>query len=218
MSRGFLLALRRWGVAACGALFLALAGCGYLGEAKDFDPALLQSEPGWIAVPGVPVELQKQADDCGTAALSMVLQYWHLPREEANPDPVLIPGKGTPARDLRDLGRKCGLESYLFHGEWNDLRNEVSRGHPVIVGLLKHDRTGLVTHYEVVVAIHPVRDLVVTHDPACGWRQNSRSGFQKEWDPAGYLTLVFYPGPREAAPCQEPDPENVREESERRQP
>ncbi|HLY75113.1 MAG TPA: cysteine peptidase family C39 domain-containing protein [Planctomycetota bacterium] len=218
MTGVILKALRRLGLTALGAVFLVLAGCGYLGEAKDFDPAELASEPGWIAVSGVPVELQKRAEDCGTAALSMVFEYWRIPLEGVKSDALLVPGKGTAARDLRDLGRKNGLESYLIHGEWSDLRNEVSRGHPVIVGLLKLGRSGLVTHYEVVVAIHPDRDLVVTHDPACGWRQNSRSGFQKEWDPAGYLTLVFYPPPRQASSSEQGDPVTVPEQSEGRQP
>jgi ABC-type bacteriocin/lantibiotic exporter with double-glycine peptidase domain len=218
MSGGVLRAFCRFGLPACGALFLLLAGCSYLGEAKDFDPAELKSEPGWIAAPGVAVELQKQADDCGTAALSMIFDYWRIPRDEENPNAHLIPGKGISARDLRDLARKNGLESYLIHGQWSDLRNELSRGHPVIVGLLKLGRSGLVTHYEVVVAIHPDREVVVTHDPASGWRQNSRSGFQKEWDPAGYLTLVFYPPEPSAASSGETAPKTVRKQSEGRQP
>jgi len=177
-------------------LFLALAGCSYLGEATSFDPDELHRSPGWIAVPEVPVVRQREAADCGTAALQMVLSYWKIPISESDLDRFCpaLPGKGTRAGDLRDFARKEGLESYLIHGEWDDLRRELAKGHPVIVGLVKRHASGALTHYEVVVAVHPERGLVVTHDPAAGWQQNSLSGFRKEWDPAGYLTLVCFRG------------------------
>jgi len=189
-------AFRSLVLAAGGAALLSVLGCAYTGEAKDFDPAELSSSPGWISVPEVPLTLQKSTEDCGTAALAMVLEFWRIPvsPEEWETSGVLLSGKGSRARDLRDLARQKGLQAFLIHGRWEDLRNEVDRGHPVIVGLVKPARSGAVTHYEVVVAVHPERELVVTHDPANGWRQNSLSGFRKEWDPAGYLTLVFFRG------------------------
>ena len=45
-------------------------------------------------------------------------------------------------------------------------------------------------HYEVVVAIHVGQRIVVTLDPAEGYRQNSFDGFVAEWKPAARLTLV----------------------------
>jgi hypothetical protein len=196
VREGVFNAVRSFALAAGGAALLTVLGCSYAGEARDFDPGELTTSPGWVSVPEMPLELQKSTEDCGTAALAMVLEYWQIPMtpEEWETSSLLIAGKGSRARDLRDLARKKGLQAFLIHGRWEDLRNEVDRGHPVIVGLVKPSNSGAVTHYEVVVAVHPEREIIVTHDPAHGRRQNSLSGFRKEWDPAGYLTLVFFRG------------------------
>ena len=189
---------------AAAALTLAAAGCGSAGEATIFDPDALDVEPGWISVPDVPVVLQKESADCGMTSLAMVFAHWGVPvaAGEFAVDAPLVPGKGTTASDLRDFARRKGLECTLIHGRVEDLRRELSEGHPVIVGLVKLAPSGAVTHYEVVVALHPRRRIIVTHDPANGWRQNSLDEFRKEWDPAGSLTIVFVPrGPRP------PDPE-----------
>lgn len=189
---------------AAAALTLAAAGCSSAGEATVFDPDAFDVEPGWISVSVVPMVLQKESADCGTISLAMVLAHWGVPvaAGEFAVDAPLVPGKGTTAKDLRDFARKKDLECSLIHGRVEDLRRELSEGHPVIVGLVKQGPSGAVTHYEVVVALHPHRRIVVTYDPANGWRQNSFDGFREEWDPAGSLTIVFVrPGPRP------PDPE-----------
>ncbi len=53
----------------------------------------------------------------------------------------------------------------------------------------------VVAHYEVVVAYHAARGLVVTLDPAQGWRQYTVKGFVEEWRPARQLAIVVL-GPR----------------------
>jgi ABC-type bacteriocin/lantibiotic exporter with double-glycine peptidase domain len=179
--------------AAAGLLLAAAAGCSYRGEAREFDPDDLATQPGWIAIEDVPVVLQKESVNCGEAAISMILAYWRIPMDSAELAEAapLVPGRGSTARGLRDFARKKGLESFLIHGRLEDLQNEVAEGHPVIVGLVKPAANGPVTHYEVVVAVNPQREIIVTHDPSRGWQQNTYGGFRKEWDPAGYLTLVF---------------------------
>ena len=176
------------------ALFAAAAsGCAGAGGSTEFDPEVLETQPGWIAVPDVPVALQKESVDCGRAALAMVLAHWDVSLDAAElvSAAPLVPGKGASAKDLRDFARKKGLEAYLIHGQVEDLRHELSDGHPVIVGLVKFAPSGVATHYEVVVALNPDQGIIVTHDPANGWRQNTIEGFRREWDPAGYLALVF---------------------------
>jgi ABC-type bacteriocin/lantibiotic exporter with double-glycine peptidase domain len=137
----------------------------------------------------------------------MVLTFWQVPASEkelADSCPSL-PGQGIRARDLRDMARKQGLHSYLIHATWEDLKTEVSLSHPLIVGLVKPTAGGGLTHYEVVVAVHPEKRIVVTQDPAKAWRQYPWEGFRKEWEPAGFLTLVFSredsrPGPPSPGP------------------
>ena len=185
---------------------LLAAGCSTLGGATDFDPDGFDRTPGWIAIRDIPAMLQKETTDCGAASLSMVLTHWDIcmTMDDVTRNCPAIPEQGIQAKDLRDFARGQGLQSYLIHGSWEDLEKEIDQGHPVIVGLVKPARGGAVTHYEVVVAIHPGLRSVVTLDPAAGWRLNSKSGFQKEWEPAGFLTLVFSRGecigPTQAAP------------------
>jgi hypothetical protein len=135
----------------------------------------------------------------------MVLAYWvvSLSPHELESAFSSATSDGVKARDLRDFARKKGLKSYLIHGQWEDLEKEVRQGRPVIVGLVKPYVSGGLTHYEVVVAIHPDQKKVVTLDPGRGWRQNSQDGFRLEWEPAGYLTMVFF---REETPPSQPNP------------
>ncbi len=88
--------------------------------------------------------------------------------------------------------RRRGLRAYLLHGQLADLEHELTRGRPVLVGMVKPYATGGMRHYEVAVALHRGRGLIVTVDPARGWQINDFAGFVKEWEPAGRLTLVVF--------------------------
>lgn len=169
-------------------------GCSYFGESTPFDPHEFETTPGWVAVRDVPVVLQEEMTDCGAASLAMILSHWKVGAtlEEVTRKCPMIPEKGIRAKDLRDYAKSCGLRSYLIHGCWEDLEKELGLGRPVIVGLVKPDGNAIITHYEVVAGIHPESESVVTIDPSRGFCKLSRSSFCKEWDPAGYLTLVFF--------------------------
>ena len=177
------------------ALGVAAQGCSYLGSAEAFDPEALSTEPGWVAVSRVELTRQETREDCGIAALGMVLRHYDrdVPPEKLAKACPVEPGAGSRAGQMRDFARSKGLEAFLFHGDLSDFTTELARGHPVIVGLVKRYASGAVTHYEVAVAIHPERRRIVTLDPANGWRSNSYEGFLEEWDPAGRLTLVVFP-------------------------
>ena len=180
-------------LAACA----AAVGCSsYAGSARDFSPGRLRSEPGWIAVRAVPVERQHEEEDCGAAALAMLLSYW------TGEPPATIaerlrpaPKGGHTAGHLREEVRGRGLAAYLVQGTMQDLERELRGGRPVLVGLVKPQRKGVLTHYEVVVALHLARGLVVTLDPAEGWRENDRDGFLAEWSASHNVTLVVSPRP-----------------------
>jgi hypothetical protein len=176
-------------------LCLALAACStYTGGARDFSPAALHSEPGWIAVAGTPLVRQQAESDCGAAAVTMVVSYW----TGADPARLLsgirpAPPRGLSAGRLRAFARRHGLAAFLIAAQLADLEHELRRGRPVLVGLAKPHGRGVLTHYEVVVALHPRRRLVVTLDPGRGWRQNTYAGLLSEWRPARGLALVVSP-------------------------
>ena len=173
----------------------AAAGCAsYAGSARDFSPERLQREPGWIAVRAVPALRQREEEDCGAAALGMLLSYWtgeapQVIAERLRP----VPKGGHTAGHLREVVRGRGLAAYLIQGTMDDLERELRGGRPVLVGMVKPQRKGALTHYEVVVGLHPARGLVVTLDPAEGWRENDRDGFLAEWSASHNVTLVVSP-------------------------
>lgn len=171
---------------------VAAAGCStYTGGARDFSPARLTSEPGWLVARGVPLERQNGEADCGAAAIAMVVAYW----QGGDPDAIAgelrpAPERGIAAGRLRDLARRRGLAAFIVRGELGDLEREIRAGRPVLVGLVKpHGRRAL-THYEVVVGLHRDKKLIVTLDPAFGWRQNEIAAFLREWSPSKRLALV----------------------------
>ena len=52
---------------------------------------------------------------------------------------------------------------------------------------------GAVSHFEVVIGIHPESRRIATFDPAAGWRQNSLLDFMTEWQATGRVLLVVMP-------------------------
>jgi ABC-type bacteriocin/lantibiotic exporter with double-glycine peptidase domain len=174
---------------------LTAGGCvRYAGASQPISPDHLAGE-GWQRVPDMELVRQEAEADCGAAAVAMVLARWIAPTTVADVRAKAPPiGKGFNARVLRDLLRGRGLRAFVIEGRIGDLEHEVSAGRPVVVGTLKplSDKEAR-AHYEVVVAVHPQRKLVVTLDPALGWRQSSYAGFEKEWSGSGHTAIVTLP-------------------------
>ena len=171
---------------------LLLGACAsYVGSARRFSPERLTAEPGWVKVSGVPFTAQRAESDCGAAAIGMVVGYWTgRPSSEIAARLRPAPPRGLKAGRLRELARGAGLAAFLVQGTLDDLERELDAGRPVLVGLVKLHRRSYLTHYEVVVAWHPRERVVVTLDPAAGWRENTVEGFVTEWRAAGWLALV----------------------------
>ena len=176
-----------------------VSGC-YLGSARTATPADLapRQDDGWNKVDGVPPVRQIAREDCGAAALAMVLGYWGLPVTRADisaaaQPPASEPERGIKAAALRDFARRRGLEAFLIQGELADLDRELGRHRPVLVGVMKRTSRRVYPHYEVVIGISRGQQRILTLDPAHGLRINSREGFAAEWTAAGRLTLIVFP-------------------------
>ena len=144
---------------------------------------------------GVPPVRQIAREDCGAAALAMVLGYWALPvsREDITAANPPVPERGIRAAALRDFARRRGLQAFIVEGQLADLDRELGRHRPVLVGVMKRFGQRLYPHYEVVVGMSRRDQRVLTLDPAHGLRVNSREGFTAEWTAAGRLTLIVFP-------------------------
>lgn len=175
-------------------LALALAsGCrlSYTGGARavnhsELDRGLLRAAP-------TPVVRQRSRTDCGLAALAMIAGAWgrtwtvdDLARQ------VTPTSKGVKLRALRDLARQRGLEAYAIKGHHDDLRKELAKGRPVLLGLiLPFESDRALSHYEVAIAMDPRDGSVITLDPSTGKHmRRTREVLEREWKPAGYPTLV----------------------------
>ena len=184
------------------AFSLCASGCiGYTGSARSVTPEVLQQERGWVAVRGVPLIRQQADHDCGPTALAMVVRHHQPARSVAQITRGFDRERRASAAQLRDRARELGLTAYVIEGTVQDLAHELEQQRPVIVGMAKPTATGAVTHYEVVVAIHPETRRILTLDPAVGWQQNSLTEFMKEWVSTGSVLIIVLPlaPPRELA-------------------
>src|SRR5687768_6184476 len=122
--------MRRLGLAV--ALATSSACAAYTGGGRDFAPARLQREPGWLAAGQVTLVRQHEELDCGPAALAMILTYWARPAARGALRRALPPGPagGVRAGQLRDLARRSGLQAFLVRGELGDLHHELRGGRP----------------------------------------------------------------------------------------
>jgi ABC-type bacteriocin/lantibiotic exporter with double-glycine peptidase domain len=182
------------------ALRLALLGCllssgCYRGSARSVTAADLAADDSWERVEGIRVVRQATREDCGAAALAMVLGYWGSPvtRDDVRAAAPPAPERGIKADALRDFARGQGLRAFLIQGRLADLDHELRRHRPILVGVTKRYGSRAYAHYEVVVGISEKEQRILTIDPADGLRVDSREGFAAEWAASGHVTLIVLP-------------------------
>ena len=138
----------------------------------------------WIDVPYVP----QTKEGCGSAVISMVMQYWAkqkgqapLPQMDAAKIQELLYSpqqKGIPASAMETYFRQEGYRTFAFRGEWSELQNHLEKGRPLIVSLKASGARGPL-HYAVVVGMDGARGYVSLNDPAKGkMLRMSHEGFQ----------------------------------------
>jgi ABC-type bacteriocin/lantibiotic exporter with double-glycine peptidase domain len=170
---------------------VTLSAC-QTGRGRVVSPADITERDGWLLVGGVPFVKQRSERDCGAAAAAMVLRYWGVPASATDAAAPLAGERGLKASELRELVRARGLDAFLVRGEPADLRAEIERRRPLIVGLVARARGTAIGHYEVVIGFHHARRRILTLDPAAGWRESSFEEFAAEWAGAQQLALVVF--------------------------
>lgn len=161
------------------------------------------AQPGgvWLDVPYI----HQEKDGCGSASLAMILQYWQE-KDAAVPagrsDPLQIQRQllspkahGIYASAMLAYLKDSGFLAYTFRGEWTDLREHLAKGRPLIVSLKPTRNEEL--HYVVVVGIDWENGAVFINDPArAKLLRIDREVFLKDWQAAGFWTLLAVPEPR----------------------
>jgi len=176
------------------AIFFFLAFTACVGTVLAANP------PGvWIDVPFV----AQTKDGCGSASISMVIQYWenragHVAANSADPERIQTalyspPEGGIPAGKMRIYFQESGYRVFTFRGNWSDLKHHIQEGRPLIVSLKASGPLGPL-HYVVVTGVDAEREYVYIHDPAQQKLMRiSREGFESEWKSTHNWTLLAVP-------------------------
>ncbi len=153
----------------------------------------------WINVPFA----GQTRDGCGSASISMVMQYWE--GKEGQPiaaaaNPATIQSAlfsraagGIYASKMQEYFLGADYWAFAFQGQWSDLQHHLALGRPLIVGLKASGPLGPL-HYVVVVGIDSERGYIFLNDPAQQkMLRISRKGFESEWRPTRHWTLLAVP-------------------------
>src|SRR4051794_12861671 len=152
--------------------------------------------PGfWLDVPFV----KQEKDGCGAASIAMVMQYWQAQRGEPfnqTSDAIQIQrtlysakGHGIYASDMERYFQENGFRTFTIRGEWEDLKQHLDKGRPLIVAL--KPAAGAL-HYVVVAGL--AAETVIVNDPAQRkLLQQERPTFEREWSAAERWTLLALP-------------------------
>jgi predicted double-glycine peptidase len=127
----------------------------------------------WLDVP----YLKQREDGCGSAAISMLLEYWNahgagIDSQRANTAAIQKQlyspkARGIFASDMETYLKDSGFRVFPLSGEWKDLLEQLKQGRPLIVSLQPGSaRTPL--HYVVVTGIDWQKGAVFLNDPARG--------------------------------------------------
>ena len=153
----------------------------------------------WLDVPYV----KQTGEGCGSASLSMLLQYWgaHGAAISASrADAASIQQKlyspkarGIFASDIQRYLTASGFRVFAISGAWNDLRQHLSQGRPLIISIQPGSKNTPL-HYAVVTGIDWEHEAVFLNDPARGkLLRVERLEFEKEWQAAGNWMLLAVP-------------------------
>jgi ABC-type bacteriocin/lantibiotic exporter with double-glycine peptidase domain len=153
----------------------------------------------WLDVPF----FKQEKDGCGAASIAMVMQYWlkqQNKRADSVSDPVeiqriLFSSKehGIRAVDLERYFQQHGFKTFAFTGRWNDLKQHLEKGRPLIVAL-KPSALESQLHYVVVVGVDAAQNIVYINDAAQRkLLKQERADFEKQWSATRQWTLLALP-------------------------
>jgi len=165
-----------------------------------FSAALWAATPGvWLDVPFI----KQEKDGCGAASIAMVMQYWLKQRGQtvdASADAVVIQhalfsakDRGIRAADMERYFQQHSFRTFAFAGKWDDLKQHLEKGRPLIVAL-KPSALESPLHYVVVVGVDPDQNIVLLNDAAQRkLLKQERASFEKQWSAVGNWTLLALP-------------------------
>ena len=166
---------------------------------RFLQPAPQEKAGVWLDVPFT----RQREDGCGSAAISMVLEYWKAHGARIDPqraDSARIQkqlyspkARGIYASDMEGYLKESGFRVFLLDGEWKDLAEQLKQGRPLIVSL-QPGNIKAPLHYVVVAGIDWQSEAVFINDPARGkLLRIERAEFEREWRPNRNWMLLAVP-------------------------
>jgi ABC-type bacteriocin/lantibiotic exporter with double-glycine peptidase domain len=177
---------------ACGVLFLLFLG-------SSIHPSPQETAGVWLDVPYV-----KQSEDgCGSAAVSMLLEYWNAhgalvgsQRADATAIQKQLysrKARGIHASDMESYLKESGFRVFPLNGDWKDLLEQLKQGRPLIVSLQPGNAKAPL-HFVVVTGVDWQSGAVFINDPARGkLLRLERAEFEKQWRPNRNWMLLALP-------------------------
>lgn len=174
--------------------------CGFALAGTLFAISLFAATRGvWLDVPFI----KQEKDGCGPASIAMVMQYWLKQKArpvDASADVSVIQhtlaaekGHGTRASAMEQYFQQHGFQTFAFAGKWDDLKQHLDKGRPLIVAL-KPSALERSLHYVVVVGLDPEQDIVLVNDAAQRkLLKEERTSFESQWSAVGRWTLLALP-------------------------
>ncbi|HEV2485641.1 MAG TPA: C39 family peptidase [Terracidiphilus sp.] len=178
--------------------FLVLALPVLTGTAWAETPAPVWIAPVWIDVPFV----HQPREGCGAASIAMVMRYWAAQQgngPSADSDVAAIQRQlysprehGIAAEQVGQYLRQHGFQVFALNGSWSDLKEQLTKGRPLIAALKPRGQREL--HYVVIDGIDAERGLVTMNDPAeRKLLTRERAGFEREWSATHNWLLLAVP-------------------------
>ena len=134
----------------------------------------------------------------------MVMQYWYKQqgRSSESVDATQIhrslyvsSANGVYASAMERYFQEHGFRTFAFSGEWDDFRQHLQKGRPLIVALKPSGGDGSL-HYVVVAGLDSEQEILLLNDPARRkLLKQDRASFEKEWSATGKWTLLALPQP-----------------------
>ncbi len=174
-------------------LVLSLTGCGAM--SRDAVLADLAAHPGEGSyIKGVPFFPQDQYM-CGPAALASVIGYWG---GSAGMDDVARGVyeeklKGTLPMDLLIYAREKGFDASYYRGSFDDLREKISSGTPLILFLNLGYDAYPVGHYIAAVGYDDRAGVVLAHSAMNREEVFTYGRLKGYWEKTGFSTLLVAP-------------------------
>jgi ABC-type bacteriocin/lantibiotic exporter with double-glycine peptidase domain len=171
----------------------------YVATARLMLPAAAGSSGVMLDVPFV----AQPKNGCGAASIAMVMQYWERNRDNGHTQRADVEtiqrelysahAKGIFASAMERYFQSAGYRTFTLRGAWSDLRENLEKGRPLIIGLAP-GRSRDPLHYVVVAGLDWQNDWIFVNDPAQRkLLKIGRAEFEKEWSATQDWMLLALP-------------------------